>query len=41
MKFRVQDVSWLDRVKPGDTIRFLADRVNGAFTVTKLEVVNP
>lgn len=41
MVFRVQDVSWLDRVKPGDTIRFLADRVNGAFTVTTLEVVNP
>ncbi|MDP3421521.1 MAG: copper-binding protein [Thiobacillus sp.] len=39
MVFRVQDASWLDRVKPGDTIRFLADRVDGAFTVTKLEVV--
>ncbi|HWR76065.1 MAG TPA: copper-binding protein [Thiobacillus sp.] len=41
MVFRVQDVSWLDQVKPGDTIRFLADRVNGAFTVTTLEVVKP
>lgn len=41
MVFRVQDVSWLGRVKPGDTIRFLADRVNGVFTVTALEVVKP
>jgi len=41
MVFRVQDASWLDRVKPGDTIRFLADRVDGAFTVTTLEVVKP
>ena len=41
MVFRVQDANWLDQVKPGATIRFLADRVNGAFTVTMLEVVNP
>lgn len=41
MIFRVQDANWLDQVKPGDTIRFLADRVNGVFTVTTLEVVNP
>ena len=41
MVFRVQDADWLDQVKPGDTIRFRADRVNGAFTVTALEVVRP
>ncbi len=41
MVFRVQDVSWLDQVKPGDSIRFLADRVDGVFTVTTLEVVKP
>jgi Cu/Ag efflux protein CusF len=41
MVFRVQDASWLDQVKPGDTIRFRADRVNGAFTVTALEVLKP
>lgn len=41
MIFRVQDAAWLDLVKPGDTIRFLADRVNGVFTVTKFEVVKP
>ncbi|MHB1188437.1 copper-binding protein [Thiobacillus sp.] len=41
MVFRVQDANWLDQVKPGETIRFLADRVNGVFTVTRLEVVKP
>ncbi|MFO7597639.1 MAG: copper-binding protein [Desulfocurvibacter africanus] len=41
MVFRVQDANWLDQVKPGDTIHFLADRVNGEFTVTTLEVVKP
>lgn len=41
MVFRVQDASWLDQVKPGDMIRFRADRMNGIFTVTALEVVKP
>lgn len=41
MVFRVQDASWLDQVKPGDTIRFRADRMNGTFTVTTLEIVKP
>ncbi|MDP1925282.1 MAG: copper-binding protein [Thiobacillus sp.] len=41
MVFRVQDANWLGQVKPGDSVRFLADRVNGVFTVTALEVVNP
>jgi Cu(I)/Ag(I) efflux system periplasmic protein CusF len=41
MVFRVQDPGWLDRVKPGDYIRFLADRVNGVYTVTTLEAVSP
>ena len=36
MVFRVEDANWLDQVKPGDTILFLADRLNGVFTVTKL-----
>lgn len=39
MVFRVQDVAMLDRVKPGDAIRFQAERVNGAFTVIRLEAV--
>lgn len=41
MVFRVQDASWLDRVKPDNRIRFLAEKVNGALTVTTLEVVKP
>jgi Cu/Ag efflux protein CusF len=41
MVFRVHDAGWLDQVKPGDNIRFVADRVNGVFTVTTLEVVKP
>jgi Cu/Ag efflux protein CusF len=41
MVFRVQDAGWLDQVKPGDAIRFRADRMNGTFTVTTLEVVKP
>jgi Cu/Ag efflux protein CusF len=41
MVFRVQDAAWLEQVKPGDDIRFLAGRVNGVFTVTTLEIVNP
>lgn len=41
MVFRVQDPGWLDRVEPGDNIRFLADRVNGVYTVTTLEAVSP
>ena len=41
MVFQVQDASWLDQVKPGENIRFLADRMNGVFTVTSIEVVKP
>lgn len=41
MVFRVQDASWLDQVKPDNRIRFLAEKVNGALTVTTLEVVQP
>lgn len=39
MVFRVQDPGWLERVKPGDSIRFLADKVNGVLTVTQLETL--
>lgn len=40
MVFRVKEPAMLDQVKTGDKIRFVAAKVNGAFTVTKLEVVN-
>ena len=37
MVFRVKDAAWLDQIKEGDKIRFVADKVNGAFTVIQLE----
>lgn len=37
MTFDVQDKVAIDRVKPGDKIRFVADDVAGALTVTQLE----
>lgn len=39
MVFRVQDAGWLDQVQPGDKVRFVAERMNGALTVTKFETV--
>lgn len=38
MAFRASDPALLDKVKAGDRIRFVADRVGGVFTVTALEV---
>jgi Cu(I)/Ag(I) efflux system periplasmic protein CusF len=37
MVFRVQDPAMLKQVKPGDKIKFSAERVNGAITVTKIQ----
>jgi Cu(I)/Ag(I) efflux system protein CusF len=39
MAFRVKDAAWLDQMKEGDKIRFIADNVNGALTVVKFEPV--
>lgn len=36
MVFRVADPAMLKAVKTGDTVKFEADRVNGAITVTKI-----
>jgi Cu/Ag efflux protein CusF len=38
MVFRVKEPDMLKQVKPGDKIKFEADRVNGAITVTELKV---
>lgn len=38
MVFRAADPAMLDKVKAGDKIRFVADRVDGVFTVTALEL---
>jgi Cu/Ag efflux protein CusF len=37
MVFRVKDPEMLKQVKPGDDIRFDADKVNGTFTVIELQ----
>ena len=40
MVFRVSDPAMLDRVKEGVKVRFVADRVGGALTVTRIEPVS-
>jgi len=37
MVFRVKDPAMLNTVKVGDKVSFEADKVNGQFTVTKIE----
>jgi len=37
MVYRVQDPAMLTAVKAGDKVKFDADRVNGQFTITKIE----
>lgn len=37
MVYRVKDKAMLDKLKPGDKIRFDADGVGGEFTVLRLE----
>lgn len=41
MIFRVKESAMLDQVKPGDRVKFLVEKVDGAFTVTRLQVVTP
>ncbi len=37
MVFQVKDPAMLQNVKPGDKVRFTAEKINGAFTVTAIE----
>lgn len=37
MVFRVQDAAMLKQVKVGDKVKFEADKVNGQFTVIKMQ----
>jgi Cu/Ag efflux protein CusF len=37
MVYSAPDPAMLKAVKPGDKIKFIPDRVNGQFTVTKIE----
>ena len=38
MVFRVKEPAMLDQIKEGDKIRFTADKIDGALTVTHMEV---
>lgn len=40
MVFRVAEPSMLDTLKQGDKVKFVAEKVNGAFTVTAIEPAN-
>jgi len=40
MVFQVKDPAMLDQVKAGDKIRFTADKVGSAYTVTRIEPAN-
>ncbi|MBI3703989.1 MAG: copper-binding protein [Rhizobiales bacterium] len=40
MVFRVQDPAMLKGVKVGDKVKFEADKVNGQFTVVKMQKAN-
>ena len=37
MVFQVKDPALLDKVKPGDKVSFEAEKLGGAFTVTRIE----
>ncbi|HZM35672.1 MAG TPA: copper-binding protein [Burkholderiales bacterium] len=37
MVFRVKEPAMLDKVKAGDKIKFDAEKIGGAYTVTKIE----
>lgn len=38
MAYQVKDPSYLDKVKAGDLVVFTADKVNGAYTITSLDL---
>ncbi len=38
MVFRVKEAAMLDQIKEGDKIKFTADKIDGALTVTQMEV---
>ncbi len=39
MVFRVADASWIGQLKEGQKINFVAEKINGAFTIVQLESV--
>ena len=38
MVFKAADPKMLENLKDGDKVRFAADRINGAMTITRIEV---
>jgi Cu/Ag efflux protein CusF len=40
MVFRAQDPAMLKTVKVGDKVKFVPERINGQFTVTKIQKTN-
>ena len=40
MVYRVRDAAMIEKVKAGDKVKFQAEKVSGAFTVTAIEPVN-
>jgi len=40
MVFTVADPQFLERLKPGDKVRFSAEKINGSYTVTGIEPAN-
>jgi Cu/Ag efflux protein CusF len=40
MVFQVRDPAMLERVKMGDKVKFEAEKIGGAFTVTRIERAN-
>ena len=41
MVFQVKDPAMLDQVRAGDKVRFQAEKIQGAFTVTSIERMRP
>ena len=37
MVFQVQDAAMLEKVQAGDKVRFVAEKLDGKFTVTKMD----
>jgi Cu(I)/Ag(I) efflux system protein CusF len=37
MVFQVKDAAMLEQVKPGDNVKFTAEKLGGAYTVTRIE----
>lgn len=40
MVFQVSDPAFIDKVKPGDKVRFRAEKANGSLVVTRIELAN-